>query len=118
MTDCVNCGEPLPAGSRKDRRTCSTACRVGLFRARAVPDGPRGAPAAPGRSEALHAGPIVCPGCARSIGERTDGLLHLRGRWTGSDGVLWWSSYADLVDVRVPSPATIVCPGCRVEIAA
>jgi predicted nucleic acid-binding Zn ribbon protein len=29
---CVECGNPLPPGSRSDRRTCSTRCRIAMSR--------------------------------------------------------------------------------------
>jgi hypothetical protein len=116
MKTCDHCGEPLPAGSRKDRRTCSGRCRIAAFRARAVPDGPRGDRAAPGASEALHAGPIVCPGCARVIGERDAEAISLRGRWIVADGRCRWNIYAELRTLRVPLPCTLLCPSCRAEI--
>lgn len=35
---CERCGRPLPPGSRPQRRTCSTACRVALARAHGSPE--------------------------------------------------------------------------------
>ena len=37
MRRCENCGGELPTRARRDRRTCSTRCRVALHRAGALP---------------------------------------------------------------------------------
>jgi hypothetical protein len=67
---CSRCGEPIQQGSRADRRTCSTSCRVALWRAgnaRGRPDPVRGgtdtAPVAIDRPASLHAL------CAQTQGE-------------------------------------------------
>jgi hypothetical protein len=33
LRPCARCGEPIELRSRADRRTCSVACRVSLWRA-------------------------------------------------------------------------------------
>ena len=106
MTDCVNCGRPLPAGSRKDRRTCSGRCRIARFRA------PEARPIADDRTQ------LWCAHCdrPRPFGRLDGDVVVLAGGGSGGfvkDGDLWrWSIYGRGA-VRAPLPATVACPGCR-----
>lgn len=112
---CLVCGKPMPPRTRKHAVTCSGRCRMALLRARrsGVALTPVAPPsAAPGPSQ------VLCPGCSRMLGEQSGPSLTIRGRWTGGPELWWWTAYADIETRTVDRPVTLVCPSCRLEVAA
>ena len=117
MRTCDRCGDPIPDGSRKDRRWCSGRCAVAAFRSRVV-SAPTSDVSEPQRRSKPLQGPLVCS-CGRAIGELVDGTVRLaRGRWTGGEGLYWWHANVDFAEITASTPVRIVCPGCRAEVAA